>query len=333
MKSKAWIIGLSVCGIVLLAAVVLSLTGVWGLIGYNYANAEQYTPGGTAVEATVRNLEVDWIDGRITVAYHSEPTVLISETSKKDISGDLEMRWWLDGDTLRIRYAKSGLKRLSWNLQKELTVTLPEGMALQNVSLSATSSQIVVPSLTADTLNAGVTSGDIDAAVSAAAVKCSMTSGNLALTVTGDAREITAEATSGSIRIQAENAETLRAGMTSGNVQVKANRVGDFKVSSTSGDTDVDIAEAGQAKIGATSGKINVKLAKFTALDVDSTSGNVKALLPAVPGFTLKIEKTSGDFTYGMPLEKDGSSYRCGDGSASARIHVTSGDIRIDPIQ
>ena len=114
-RNKLLSIVMIVCAVVLVAAMAVSLEGG---VGYRYDNAEKYAAGAGNVEGTVRNLDVDWIDGQVTIAYHSEPTVLISETSKKNIPADMELRWWLDGDTLRVRYAKSGTVRLNWNLEK-----------------------------------------------------------------------------------------------------------------------------------------------------------------------------------------------------------------------
>ena len=154
-------IAMILCAVVLAAAVAVSLADG---VGYRYENSEKYTAGGGTVEGAVRNLDVDWIDGQVKVAYHGEPTVLISEASNKDISGDLQLRWWLDGDTLRVRYAKSGILRLNWNLDKELTLTLPQDIELRDVALSATSGALDIPSLKAESLKMHVTSGDIRAA-------------------------------------------------------------------------------------------------------------------------------------------------------------------------
>ena len=47
-------------------------------------------------------------DGSVTLARHAGSTIEIAETAPGAISGDRALRWWLDGDTLRVQYAKSG---------------------------------------------------------------------------------------------------------------------------------------------------------------------------------------------------------------------------------
>lgn len=328
-RNKVLGIAMIVCAVVLAAAVITSVSGG---IGYRYENAGKYTAGGGTVEGTVRNLDVDWIDGKVTIAYHNDPTVLISETSKKGISGDMQLRWWLDGETLRVRYAKTGSLRLNWNLDKELTLTLPEGTVMQDVALSATSGSLNIPAMKADSLKMHVTSGEIRAAVSAAKVDSQMTSGDMDLDISGTVKEITAYATSGNIRIIAEETEKMDAGVTSGLVQVKADRAGDFKASATSGNLDIDITDAGSAVLKGTSAGITVRLGKLDKLEVGATSGDVKAFLPAEPGFKAHLTTTSGRFDYGMNLTKQGNDYICGDGSAEVNINVTSGNVRIEEV-
>ena len=326
-RNKILGIAMIVCAAVLVAAVALSMGEG---IGYRYDHAEKFTAGGGTVEGAVKNLEVDWIDGQVTIAYHSEPTVLISETSKKNISGDLQLRWWLDGDTLRVRYAKSGVLRLNWDLNKELTLTLPEGTELQNAAVCSTSGDVEIPALKADFLKLNVTSGNIRVSASANSVESRMTSGSMALNIAGQVREILASATSGDIRIETEEADRVNASVTSGLVQVKAARAADFRAGATSGSLDIDIAEAEKVKLEGTSANVRVRIGSLEVLDIGVTSGDVAAYLPAEPGFRARVSTTSGRFDYGMSLTKQGSDYICGDGSAEVSIHSTSGNVKVD---
>ena len=323
-RNKKIVAAMIVCAAVLVAAVAMSLGNG---IGYRYENADKYTVGGGTVEGAVRNLDVDWIDGRVTVAYHQEPTVLVSETAKRDLSDDMRLRWWLDGDTLRVRYAKAGAMRLNWNLQKELTLTLPEGADLGEASLAATSGELAIPAMKADSLKLRVTSGKIRASAEAGAVESRMTSGDMDLNLRGQAREITAHATSGNIGIRADAADKLDASVTSGLVRIKADRAGELKAAATSGNLDIEAAESGSVALQGTSAGVTVRLGKLDRLEVGVTSGDVKAFLPAAPGFRARVTTTSGSFNYDMSLTKQGSDYICGDGSAEVSIHATSGDV------
>ena len=309
-KSIILKIAAAVC-IVALLACAFTIFGKTFRIGNRYANAEQYTAGATTLDKPVKNLDVNWTDGKVTIAYHDKDTVEISETAPKAISEDAALRWWLDGDTLRIQYAKSGYFRLN-GLNKELTLTLPEGIELGSVAIDATSANVNVPDLRAD-----------DIAVE-------MTSGDLALTQLGNADRVKIDATSGDISAALENVKDFSAELTSGRIEI--NHKGEAEsvdISTTSGDVTLACATARSASVNTTSGKIDVSLAAFDALKIESTSGNVTAALPTEPGFKADIDTTSGSFDSAIPLTKERSGYTCGDASASVDIDTTSGNVRL----
>ena len=192
------------------------------IMGDTYENADEYTQGETDLSGSVKNLDIHWISGKIRIAYHNDNAVLLRETSKKSISSDMEMRWWLDGDTLRVQYAKSGVRFYgfgSLNLQKELTVTLPESISLNDVSINSTSADIEIPSLKAD------------------AVKLAATSGNSQLTLLSS-EDTEIGSTSGEIKIELGMLKSLKVNATSGNVTASLPEQPGFtaNVHTTSGD-------------------------------------------------------------------------------------------------
>ena len=332
MKNAVWKAILLVCAVVLVAAVVFGLRSLVGLIGFNDANAEKYTAGQASITDTVRSLDIDWVNGAVHIAYGTENAVLLSETANKPVSGDKQLHWWLDGDTLRVRFTKPGIN-LHWDIEKVLTVTLPEGFGLENVSISATSGDLDIPALKADRLTLETTSGDTSAVADAVWITCSSTSGHIGLTSLGSAKEITAGATSGGIRIDAASADTLTAKLTSGDVSVKVGQVGKLTASSTSGKIRAEAESMAEGSFHTTSGGIDVQAAALEKLNVDATSGDVTVRLPADVGMTAHVDTTSGGFTYGIPMTSSDGAYVCGDGSAAVRISTTSGDVRIDALK
>ena len=305
-KSKILTISL----IVLLVALGVGAVLIFGNnIGFTYANADQYTAGGTTVNGVVDSLDVNWLNGQVKVEYHSGSGIIISETGNRTIEGDDEMRWWLDGSTLRIQYSKSGRIRLFDNLKKTLIISLPEGTVLKTAKMHMTSGDVEIPELTADETDLTLTSGDID--------------------VTLNTKKLTANATSGdlTIRLNGET-EDVKIGVTSGNLNVDLGNAKRAAIKATSGDM-VITGKPGDVEIGATSGKINVNFGAFENLKIGVTSGNVKAALPEDPGFTCEVSMTSGDFDYNgfASVSKDGKIYTVGDGSRNCTIKTTSGDI------
>ena len=319
--AAACVLALVACGALLFGKVLH--------IGFHYPDAGQYTAGGATLEGGVKHLDIDWVDGAVNLAYHAGDTVEISETAPKPISEGDALRWWLDGDTLRIRYAKSG-KLMFHGLRKALTVTLPEGTALGEVDVEATSADVNIPRTRAERAAFGMTSGNLTAALEGAkAVSASNTSGDIALDQVGASEDVRLSTTSGDIRAALADVGALTISSTSGNVQARFAEAGSVTLSSTSGTVSMDGEAVKRANLDTTSGDIAACLGAFDALSLDTTSGNVTAALPAEPGYRAGISTTSGRVDYTVPLTRDGGDYTCGDGSGSLRIHATSGNVMI----
>ena len=278
------------CAIALVACGAQILGRVFH-IGLRYANAERYTAGAATVEGDVKNLDIHWTDGALNIAYHDGDTIEISETAPKAIADRNALRWWLDGDTLRVQYAQSGFFSFR-SLNKALTVTLPTGTDLSDLAIDVTSGEINLDQPAAvDSVRLNCTSGDIRAALA-------------------DVDTLAVETTSGDIRATFGEADTVTISSTSGLITAEGDR-------------------ARAAKFDCTSGDISLRLSAFDELQVDTTSGDVTAALPSRPGYRARVSTTSGKFDTAVPLSKDGDDYLCGDGSARLDIHVTSGDVRL----
>ena len=306
-KSKVLIIALVVCLIILGAGAFL----IFGNnIGLTYANADKYTAGETTVSGTVENLDVAWKSGNVRIEYHEGEGIRVTETGNRTISGDDRLRWWLDGATLRIQYAKSGRFVLIDTLDKTLTVSLPEGTELKKAKIHTTSGDLDIPKLTSEDTELTVTSGNIN--------------------VLADTQRMTVSATSGDLNVRlAGDTDTVTIGVTSGRISAELGNAKRATVSSTSGDMQIS-GRIGEADISATSGNISVRFDAFDRLSVKTTSGDVRAVLPETPGFTCTATVTSGKIETGIQMTKNGDTYVCGDGSKSCNIKTTSGNIRID---
>lgn len=327
-KSKVMVIAL---------VVVLVLLAGWSLfkvngyaVGSSYPDENKYTVGGGTVSGSVENLDIDWTSGQVNIEYHNGSGFIISETANRDLSEDDKLRWWLDGTTLRIRYAKSGL-RINFNLDKQLTLSMPAGTELKTADIGTTSGDILIPGLVADEVRLGSTSGNISAVTAAGKLSASSTSGDVTIDQKTDISTVDLGSTSGSISCTlAANAESVTAASTSGSIRLTvAGSVETVSLGSTSGCIYPDLASVGKAEISSTSGIIDGRIAAFHDLKIGATSGNVTLNLPADPGFTCKVDTASGSFSSDLALAKDGNTYTCGDGTARCSINTSSGDIRI----
>lgn len=330
-RSVAFKIASAICVIALLACAILVFAQNVH-IGLHYANAEQYTAGGTSLKDTVRNLEINWTDGSVTIAYHAQDTIEIAETAPKAIPEDGALRWQLDGDTLRIQYAKSGFFALH-SMNKALTVTLPESVVLESVIIDATSADVNAPALRAENVAFDLTSGNLLAATEGAkVVSVESTSGDIGFDQAGTADNVSLSSTSGHIRANLADVGSLSAHTTSGDIQTAFSNADEVSVTSTSGNIAAEGDDARKACFDSTSGRIDIRLKAFGDLRAESTSGGVTAALPSEPGFRADIETTSGHFDSGIALTRDGSDYACGDGSASLHIGTTSGNVLLKDV-
>ncbi|MDE7325681.1 MAG: DUF4097 domain-containing protein, partial [Lachnospiraceae bacterium] len=191
------------------------------LSSFVYQNADKYTMGNAELSSEgISSSDIDWVSGEINVEYHSEHTVTISETSNKSLNDNTTMYYLLDGDTLRIKFAKSG-KRVPSNLSKELTVYLPEGMELNEVAVDSVSADVNVSNLKTEDIKIDTTSGDItfeDVTLTGQA-KFDTTSGDITAKLGGTLTIFSADTTSGDMEFFLSAANTVKIDSTSGEIQ------------------------------------------------------------------------------------------------------------------
>ena len=322
----------------LIVVLILLAVSAWLMFGrtaagMSYEDADKYSVGSTTVTEPVNSLFVDWTSGQVNIEYHDGTGVIVSETANPDLSEDDKLRWWLDGDTLRIRFAKPGF-RISVNLDKQLTVSLPKGTILKSADIGTTSGNMLIPALSADDVRLTSTSGSIDAVTTTPKLYAFSTSGDVKVRQDSDINTVDLGSTSGSIFcILGGSVKTLNANSTSGSVSLNVTGTAEeVKAGSTSGSIYPDLASVNKAEFGSTSGCFSGSVRAFKELKIHTTSGKVDVKLPTEPGFTCKVDSASGDLTTALSLTKDGNTYTCGDGSAKCSIDTTSGDITLSKL-
>ena len=276
------------------------------------ADTDGWSVGNAEISDDVENIAVDWTDGSVTVGYHDGNTILIRETCSKPLTEETTLHWRLDDATLRIKYDAPGpdIMNIS-SLNKQLTILLPESHFLQDLTVGSTSGDVILDDLQAGRLDLSLTSGNVDAVCRAKDISISLTSGDIQLTQKGNAESVSLDSTSGIITASLGTVGTLDAESTSGRIIVEAEALE-------------------QASASTTSGGVTVKTGNCPReLSVDCTSGDVTVALADKPGFTARIETTSGSFDSDIALSKSGDVYSCGDGSGSVRIDATSGNVRL----
>ena len=320
----------AVCVIALLAG-ALVIFGQSVRLGTSYADAAQYAVGGAELDGRVENLDIEWTDGSVTIEYRAQDGVSFSETAPKPIPEDGALRWWLDGATLRIRYAKSGFFTLK-SLNKALTVTLPEDLELGELKLDATAADVNASGLRAKDVAMSLTSGNLSLAQAGEAdsVSLSSTSGDLRAELE-EAKTVAVSTTAGAIGLShAGEADAVALSSTSGDIVASLRSADSVAANATAGSIAIEADSAKSADIETSSGNISVRLGAFEKLQIEATAGKVTAVLPEEPGFTAEIDTTAGDFESAIALRQEGKRYACGDGSASVRIETTAGDVHLE---
>ena len=295
----------------------------------SYPDGEMFTPGDVEISEPVRNLDIGWISGNINIAYHNDPTVVVSETSGKVIDEKNRMRWRLDGDTLRVRYAESGT-RMSFESEKNLTITLPEGTSLDSALFETTSGSVEIPSLHAGSFASKIKSGNINASVAARDIAAQSLSGDVRLKFEEKPDIAIVESASGEVHIEGEDAETIRISSASGDIYTTMKNVVDFGAFAASGNIHAILEHADRTDIKAVSGDVDVKIAEFETLKVNVTSGNVHLFLPEECRFLTNLKTILGRVTNELP-QSEGS----GDNDNTPRVNIETvlGTIAISPLQ
>ena len=307
MKKTGFVAALAV-----MALLAVILVGCGSRLTMTYANEKQYSAGSGEVPASVRELDVDWSSGAVRVETYAGSTVRIAEHSSRSLPEELQVHWWLDGATLRIRFCASG-QRLSLldAAKKELTVSLPQELALESLTVDTAAADVTVAEAYADVLRVSTASGDMELSCAAKQIELNSASGSMALLVSGSCESLAAQSASGRIKAELDSVEMLKCGSASGSIEI-------------------DAAAADFVYAESTSGKIVLALDKLAHEGkVDSTSGKVTLQLPQDAGFTAKIRSNSGELHSDFAMKYDGESYVCGDGRTMLTIETTSGDIAL----
>jgi hypothetical protein len=227
----------------------------------DFDDAACHKGSGESSDAFTR-LNVDWVSGHITVKPGESDVVTISEPDGFD--EDHQLRWIIKDDCLSVYFCKSHLSADSIFDKKDLVITLPKSIPLEEVDIDSVSAGAEISSL--HQLN----SFELDTV-----------SGNARLTDIS-ARELSLDTVSGQL---------------SGSVSTR-----DLRMDSVSGAVDLTLASVpDEIKGDSVSGSISVAMPACDAvqLRLDSTSGAINSDFASDPSADrlFDIETVSGGIT------------------------------------
>ncbi len=148
-----------------LTAVLLGMTSLFATAcdpdSFNYENGDKYTVGVAEVGANVTSLDIGWYMGKVCVEYAAVETITFSESAKEELTEEIQVHHWLDGNTLHIQYGKDGLMMFYGTpKEKTLTVLIPQETVLQKLEISSGSADIFVTDLHVNEVEIENTYGD-----------------------------------------------------------------------------------------------------------------------------------------------------------------------------
>lgn len=205
----------------------------------------------------VTDIDIDWYSGSVTVIPYSGTTIQVTETSSSTISSSNALTYTLQRDgELKINFTKAN-NFSSAGISKDLTIYIPTSMNLDELSIEATSADIVISdaqgNLTVRDLSVETTSGSSTIkGVTATEMSADATSGTISISSSTISQELDIELTSGSatVALNSGTGYTLEYETTSGSVTASGSRL--------SGEGRTTVSGTGSLKI-----------------DVETTSGTV----------------------------------------------------------
>lgn len=268
-----------------------------GFGGYTYQHSDRYTAGGGSLDAdAVSAIDIDWMSGSVDVTVYDGDTITFSETSKQALSEKDQLHYYLDNDTLRIRFRGPVRWGLGIRQGKNLSVLVPKGILINALDVEAVSSPVAVSGVNANQVNIENISGGITLS-----------------SVRGNALDL--ETVSGSLQVELSEFTSMDAGTVSGGIRAE----GAFR----------------SVSLSTVSGGVKVAPgASVEKIDAESVSGSVTVTLPPdIAGFTAKIESVSGSLIcdFSAKTFKNGAVY--GDGSAMLDFESVSGSVAIRSAQ
>ncbi len=281
---------------VILIMMSFSLTGC-GKTNYLYKDADKYIAGGAElnedISKNILNVEIDWINGNTEITFHDKNTFLFSEESNRALDEALSLHYFVDDNTLKIKFVKSGSFNLN-NLNKNLELFVPESLELSDLNINTVSANISVKGISARNLKAESISGEIGIFDSNIFndVELESVSGNISLISLSNINILNAESVSGEMNIKAPVAETFKAESVSGKIKLLFDQ------------TPLN----GNAK---------------------SVSGDINLYLPENADFSIELYTVSGDFNSTFELTINNNVYTCNQGKNKYNLETTSGDIAV----
>ena len=278
---------------------------------FEYGDIDEFLVGGATISEKIDAVVIDWPAGKVSVKNTSDDKISFLETSDKELTDDMKLRYHVDGTTLFIVYSLPKIISLK-NTNKNLKLDLPETFAGNSFTVYLASADIETDRIVSKNTLISSASGSIEVNIEGTdRIELSSASGEIHLLQKGTVKEIEIDTASGKVSAVTGNIGKLSIDTASGDVELSSDSVGKFDFETASGKVKLGIRDA------------------FNDGEIETASGGVTLTLPEKQGFVLEYDTASGAFDSGLPLKMNNGGYVYGDGSARLEVETASGGLQI----
>ncbi len=224
-KTVSNVVKLSICSLILafiLLLIPFTTIRTNGIFSFNISSydASDYIAGNTEISSPVKDLDISWGAGNVTIQYHDKESVIIQESSGAEVTNKDRLMWKLSGNTLYIQEFKPRLFS-SNNIAKDLVIYLPQSSSLDKLIIDVASSKVSLKEIKAHSVDITTVSGTLDASsctfgeldvdnvsakitldsCSSSSTSVDTVSGNISLKLTGTPKDLSVDAVSGDVTL------------------------------------------------------------------------------------------------------------------------------------
>lgn len=170
IKYAAFIIGGLIVGAIMLGVLNgLIGKGEWNLgwTNYRYDDSAYRAGEGTIPAPGVERIDLDWIDGNVTVVICQDAYISVSETAPAALTENTRVHWFVseDGKSLSVKYrGSSSFFGSTKDKNKDLILRIPEKLIgqLQTLNINAVSSNVTISDVIVENINVKTTIGNVN---------------------------------------------------------------------------------------------------------------------------------------------------------------------------
>lgn len=289
----------------------INIGGLFNTMGnYRYSDPSKYLVGDFSVEAQgIKKIDLDWISGSVNISTNDGNEIIVSEDSALD--EDEQLRYYIKDGKITIKFRKSGSYFGLFNKykSKQLSISLPKSMVLEDLDIELVSSRLKANDLFVEDIDIDGVSGNIELNnVISDEISIEVVSGSV--NVSGKADELDIDGVSGSVDVEGEF-KKLDVGTVSGAIEANGAFI-DIELETVSGSKTLRVDSVPNQ------------------VRVEAVSGSTDIYLPTGTGVTVKSSAVSGSIRHnGEKLEKNSTAI-IGDGSVKINIDTVSGSVDIE---